>query len=355
MAVPRVDGGDSKRYCTFGITDVCAQTLLNMTCAKDFGKCHSQDDTLQDVLNKWVVKHALQLQTLPTAVVTVAWPLAPLVCSSFDSLMLPALCLFSQSSAISCFLGQLYALWRVDDDGEDPLTPRSSAKEILRKSSRLHAVEQMQDQQENQEGVNYLNGSMLEGLSNYIRRLMGNVVAVTDPEMQSDGLAWLEFLTRLRECHSAKDMMNFAWRPLAMDSITRGGALKNGVRGRFSPAYLLNCMKISMNTLLRKDDEFWLKNDSDADGSDETIVKHLKASLCRHAQLFPPNVRAELIDEIHALPVPSVAAKYKLDVAALKHQCHVHKLMFNEGVSLFGFADASQLKMANVEEQRPLI
>ena len=31
----------------------------------------------------------------------------------------------------------------------------------------------------------------------------------------------------------------------------------------------------------------------------------------------------------------------------MKHQCHVHKLMFNEGVSLFGFADASQLKMAN--------
>ena len=31
----------------------------------------------------------------------------------------------------------------------------------------------------------------------------------------------------------------------------------------------------------------------------------------------------------------------------MKRQCHVHKLMFNEGVSLFGFADASQLKMAN--------
>ena len=177
--------------------------------------------------------------------------------------MLLAFGLFSQSSPILCFLGQLYAFWRVDDDGEDPLTPRSSAKEILRKSSRLHAVEQMQDQQENQEGVNYLNGSMLEGLSTYIRRLMSNVVAVTDPEMQSDGLAWLEFLTRLRECHSAKDIMNFAWRPLAMDSITRGGALKNGVRGRYSPAYLLNCMKISMNTLLRKDNELWLKNVSD--------------------------------------------------------------------------------------------
>ena len=322
------------KFNSYGITEMGARLLLDHSTCDDVPVpgCN-----IQTVLDEWIRKHDLP-NAIPQTVVFAPFPLSVLV-ATFEVLLLPAFLRPHHSSPMANILNSLHDLWTIDVDDEDFASPRSSAKHARLSQRHDAGMARLQNKGE-QDGVNLLEGSMLEELTSFLRQLLQRCGDSDADAIREEGKSWITFLKKLRECHSAKEMFQFAWTGHA----TRGGALKQGVRGRYSAPYLFAVAKVVLNAGLRKD--------SDAFYSEAGEATHLRALLFRASEMFPPNIKAELREEITKLHVPcsSLCRKlpFRADVSKMLQQRFVHKSMIDEDVLLLPLMDSSQLKSGNV-------
>ena len=190
---------------------------------------------------------------------------------------------------------------------------------------------------------------MFVELSDYIRSLLPSDGG--DVEAQSLAASWLRWLHRIQECRSAKELLAFAWKPLVDDGMPRGGHWLKAMKahGRYTPAYLMNALRVSMATVMHHDEVIF----EDANGD---IVKrhttHLKNMMYKTASLFPKQTRAEIREQIDNLPVPCrrrlEKGRFHLDCAFMDHMRLVHEMMVAEECTVFPLADSSQLRVGNV-------